>query len=585
MRRLLFVFSILVVLAIACGPVSTRTPTPFPTAPPPPRSVIIVVPTLTPGVFATSTARPTGGASPLPTPVITRATSPADSPTETPATVQTPTDTPSAISSPTPTQPVTGTSELPASPTAATPSLTNEPTRSATPTASPSDSSTPTPIATLPNQSLIQPSGVRVYETTISIPTYDYQRALISTDSSDPIYPYPRLEFNQVGGKAQQTYRALVLENAYVRVMVLPELGGRVYTWVDKTDDQSIAYNNPVIKPTHWGYRGWWLATGGIEWCLPTDEHGLNEYREWEASLSGTTVTVSDKEDRTGLYVQVTLSLDSTHNYLIIQPRVANNTGARQSLKFWLNAMLAFSGNKVSDATHFIMPGAQATVHSTGDSDLPDSGAAIDWPIYNGRDVSVVGNLKGWMGVFARPAASADFAGAYDTAADRGIVRVFPSSVATGVKFFAPYGIDTETWTEDGSTYFELWGGVKPTFADETTIEVGQSIGWTERWYPVNGLKVEYDYANATAALSLEDRGESVYVAAAASSNFQGAHVKLWQNNKVAAEWLASLGPGRPVSAVWQRPGGSCGEDMCRLGVQLLDETGSVLAQTGTVGQ
>ncbi len=418
---------------------------------------------------------------------------------------------------------------------------------------------------------------VRVHETTLSLLTADYQRALVLSNPWDPIYPYHYLDFDQVGPKAQHSYRAIVLENAYVRVTVLPELGGRVYSWVDKTTGRAIAYSNPVIKPTPWGYRGWWLATGGIEWCLPTDEHGLNEYRPWDVITSTNAITVSDHEDRTGLDVTVTLSLDSAHNYLIIQPQIANHTGAAQDFKFWLNAMLAFSNNHVADSTHLIMPTTLAEIHSTGDPRLPAPYTVIDWPIYNSIDLSVVGNLQGWLGVFAYPNASASFAGAYDTAADFGVARIFPTLFARGVKFFTGRGLDSSIWTDDDSAYFELWGGVSPTFADQATLASGATLSWTERWYPVSGLGGRYDYANELATLRLDDQGSSVQVGVATSINLSNARIKLWRNQQVAAEWTVTLGPGEPANLTWQPGGGA-------LGLQLLDAGGVVLAQTGTVG-
>ncbi len=426
---------------------------------------------------------------------------------------------------------------------------------------------------------------MQVYETIVSIPTYDYQNALVPTDYTDPIYPYPHLDFDLLGSKAPKSYRAVILENAYVRVTILPDLGGRVYSWVDKTNSKGIAYSNPVIKPTDWGARGWWLATGGIEWCLPTDEHGLNEYRLWQTTLSSASVTVKDQESLSGLDVQVALSLDSAHNYLTIRPQITNNTGATKQFKFWINAMLAFSNNRADDNTQFIMPAVtQATIHSTGDSGLPASGA-VAWPVYNERDLSVIGNLSGWLGVFAYPKAGADFAGAYDTTADMGVVRIFPASTATGVKFFTGRGIDTTKWTDDGSTYFELWGGLKPTFADVASIDSGQSLTWEERWYPVSELGGSYNYANAAAALRIANSANSVEIALASSANLSDARVKLWQDGQLVAEWRATLGPGRSVSGVWQRPSGSCAGDACaRLGLQLLDANNMMLAQTGTIG-
>ncbi len=330
-----------------------------------------------------------------------------------------------------------------------------------------------------------------------------------------------------------------------------------------------------MVKPTHWGYRGWWLATGGIEWCLPVEEHGLNEYRPWNAAISGASVTVSDREDRTGLDVAVTISLDAAHNYVTIQPRITNSTGNPQKVQFWVNAMLALNGNRATDATRFILPSAQVTVHSTGDDGLPGPGSKLTWPLFRGRDLSFYANWRGYLGFFASPSASDDFVGVYDTSSDQGVVRVFPSGIARGVKFFGGKGIDPATWTNDGSTYFELWGGLLPTFWDYTTIQPGQTFSWSERWYPVSGLGQGFDMANPTAALRLTSQGDTASVSIVTSINLT-ALVRLWQNGQTAATWNIAVGPGHAFNTTQKITNST-------LGLQLLDIGGNVLAQTGTV--
>ncbi|MCZ7671376.1 MAG: DUF5107 domain-containing protein [Chloroflexi bacterium] len=66
-----------------------------------------------------------------------------------------------------------------------------------------------------------------------------------------------------------RTFQAITLHNRYVSATVLPELGGRLYQFTDKMTGRQLLYNNPILKPTVWGHRGWWLASGGIEWAFP----------------------------------------------------------------------------------------------------------------------------------------------------------------------------------------------------------------------------------------------------------------------------------------------------------------------------
>ncbi len=228
-----------------------------------------------------------------------------------------------------------------------TPSPTPSPVPSATPTVRPSPSptvgleSTP-PRPTKPPAASPQPT-VAVWEQDITLSTYGWQEALVPTEPDDPIYPYPRLDFEAATAPTPRAYRAVVIQNAYVQLIVVPELGGRILRWTDRTTGQQLFYANPVVKPTRWGYRGWWLATGGMEWAFPTEEHGLNEYRPWQYQLLWNGVRVWDTEDRTGLTVEVTLRLDGEHNYFTLTPRITNPTAEPQYFQFWANAMLTLS--------------------------------------------------------------------------------------------------------------------------------------------------------------------------------------------------------------------------------------------------
>ena len=98
------------------------------------------------------------------------------------------------------------------------------------------------------------PLGVVSFQTTtISIPTFLYTPAL-ELRSNGP-YTYHWLDWGQYNGSVTvtQDYQLLVLENDYLRVTILPELGGRVYQLIYKATGNNELYQNPVIKPTHWG--------------------------------------------------------------------------------------------------------------------------------------------------------------------------------------------------------------------------------------------------------------------------------------------------------------------------------------------
>lgn len=429
----------------------------------------------------------------------------------------------------------------------------------------------PTTMPATP-QAGTQPSSLSVWEEEITIATYDWPAALVPTTPDDPIYPYPRLNFDAVGPPVPRSYRAVVVQNDYVQLLVVPELGGRILRWTDRTTGRQLLYNNAVVKPTRWGYRGWWLAIGGIEWAFPVEEHGLNEYRPWQYQLLRNGIRVWDTDERTGLTVEVRVTLEAGRSYFTLSPRITNSTASPQPYQFWANAMLVLSdSNAPSPELVFILPDDIVTVHSTGDASLPGPGAQMGWPLHNGRDFSRYSEWRRYLGLFADPA-QAGFVGAYDLESDQGIVRIFPHTLATGVKIFCPGDLPPSLWTDDGSRYFELWGGLTPTFWSYLTLEPGATVSWTERWYPVSGIG-GYNWANAEAAIRLLPVGDMAELAVA-TTRALSATIVLRRGGTEVQRWEASIAPGAPFYAT----GGPASEG--DWGIQVSAD-GTLIAQMG----
>ncbi len=162
------------------------------------------------------------------------------------------------------------------------------------------------------------------------------------------------------------------------------------------------------------------------------------------------------------------------------------------------------------------MPGTEVTVHTTDDNTLPPSGAAMSWPTFDDRDLSRLGTWRGWLGFFARPSAQAGFSAVYDPAADEGFVHVFPPDVERGVKGFGAgwsTPLDPSIWTDDGSGYVELHGGLAPTFGDWNSLAAGGQLSWNETWFPAARIGgVAYASANGAVNVSRTVTGTQVSV-------------------------------------------------------------------------
>lgn len=388
-----------------------------------------------------------------------------------------------------------------------------------------------------------------------------------------------------------RTFHAVILENEYLRLTFLPDLGGRLFQITYKPTNQNLFYNNHVLKPTGWGpaNQGGWLAVGGMEWAFPVNEHGYEWGTPWKYQVDlhsdGVSMTVSDTvaNDRPQMHVVVFLPNDAA--FVWIHPEVANPTGVPVRLQFWINAELSLgAGKNVSPATEFVLPTDSVFVHSTGDQFIPQENvprdgatgpsAPLAWSRIGGHDLASYANWEDYLGVFAanitRP-----FVGAYNHDTDLGVARVFPPGQAPGVKLFGfgPKFCCRTQIADDGSDYFELWGGLPRTFfpSDDVTLAPGETRMWDEYWVPfakTGGLSTATKDAVLYLAL---DKG-TAQVSAYSPIARAGALV-LTEDGVESNRWPVNLAPGAAFSATTPAGPG-------RLQLRLLGADGSLVAET-----
>ena len=418
-------------------------------------------------------------------------------------------------------------------------SLTTEPD-AASPSATPATIAVVTPTdlpLTAPSTAAPSPSaGVEVYETTVTLPTYPFRDFLV--ENIDPIYNIAVYYFNRADYDAVPheptpvDYTGIVLENPYLRLTFLPELGGRLYSAVVKSTGQEIFYHNPVVKPSRYGVlqpyeANWWLATGGMDWAYPTQEHGYRFGIPWnyEVAQSETeaTITLSDTDsDRVGLTVQVTLPADkATFN---VAPTLINNTTETVPVQVWINAALTLGASTMSTSTQFIVPTTTITVHSRGEAGwkIPGEHETAPWPQVGETDLRDYNQWANYLGFFV-PNQAAPFFGAYNPDTDLGVVRL-SSGVPGSNKLFA-FGQDfpDRSYTDDNSQYFEIWGGANAGFwaKDDIPIPAGETLGWQDTWWPLaqsGGLT----WATDTVAIHVVPEGEESTLTALVAQPIQG---------------------------------------------------------------
>ncbi|MCC6168937.1 MAG: DUF5107 domain-containing protein [Caldilineaceae bacterium] len=424
-------------------------------------------------------------------------------------------------------------------------------------------------IVVMPYAAPQKTGGAGIVTTKVTLPTYPLEN--YQTPAVDPVYRWPYLVFDrerflaEVPQPSLRDYQLLVLENDYLQVSILPELGGRIWQVLHKPSGDTMFYQNNVVKPSPWGppRQGGWLGLGGLEWGLPVIEHGYDWGTPWEVTPftlddGAVGVTIATPQDGRLLSAQITVTLPPNVAYLEIEPAVRNLAAHTLFFNYWQTAMLApGAGNRPSAELHFVIPGEIMTVHSTGDTALPGPQRRFTWPDYFGRDLSRLGNWDHYLGFFEYPAAHGPFVGVYDPFYDAGAVRAYPAQVTRGSKVFGlgwRRAIGSENYTDDDSAYVELHAGLAPSFFVPYSLPAEGMVSWAERWYPVYGIG-DMVYANRAAALNVTPLAEGLAVALYAPMSIQGTLVADDGTGGVTRRMAVSLGPEHPFRTVLKRVG------------------------------
>ena len=108
---------------------------------------------------------------------------------------------------------------------------------------------------------------VSVREETVEIPTYEvgkpdlnpmfWRNGCIRGARGVSIPPVIDKIYDE---KVLKPYRIIFLENEYVQIQIMPQIGGRIYRAIDKTNNYDFVYHNQVIKPALVGLVGPWIS-------------------------------------------------------------------------------------------------------------------------------------------------------------------------------------------------------------------------------------------------------------------------------------------------------------------------------------
>jgi len=366
--------------------------------------------------------------------------------------------------------------------------------------------------------------SVRSSEETLLIPTYEVGRpdpnprfysGRAYQGAQGRVYPYPMLD-QLTDNRVEKPYRLLYLENEYVKVGVLPEIGGRIFEAKDKTNEYDFLYRQHVIKPALIGMLGAWIS-GGSEWNFPHHHRSRGfmpmDYTVVDGPDGAKTIWLSELEFRQRMQFTVGITVYPGKSLFEATIRPYNGTPFVQSFLYWANpAVHAGPGYQV-----IFPPSTQyATYHGKNDfAEWPVARGSYRGITYDGVDLSWWRNHPVPISFFAWNYQD-DFMAGYDHERDAGVVYFANHHVAPGKKMWewgpGPQGrMWDQILTDEDGPYIELMAGAySDNQPDYSWLQPYEAKLIKQYWYPVRGIG---GVKNATleAAVNLEiDNGIAV---------------------------------------------------------------------------
>jgi tetratricopeptide (TPR) repeat protein len=383
--------------------------------------------------------------------------------------------------------------------------------------------------------------------------------------SSGRVYPLPFHERISPVAKPH-LWQAIHMENQWLRLMIMPELGGRIHVAYDKVADYDIFYRNNVIKPALVGLTGPWIS-GGVEFnwpqhhrpgtFLPTD---VSIEREADGAI---TVWCSDHDPFARMKGMHGIRLRPDSSIIEARVRLFNRSESTQTFLWWANVAAAVGDDYQSffptDVTHVAdhakraittFPRAEGSYYgidypSRVDAEHPDADR-LDWY----RNIPVPTS-------YMVMATDDEFFGGYDHGRQAGFVHWASRDISPGKKQWtwgnAEFGSAWDANLTDGDgPYVELMAGVfTDNQPDFSYLAPGETKIFSQYWYPIQQIGPAQQ-ATRLAAASVRIVGDAgvqtLRVGVAVTEVFESATVIVTDaDGRDLLNNTGPIAPGRPI--------------------------------------
>jgi tetratricopeptide (TPR) repeat protein len=438
-------------------------------------------------------------------------------------------------------------------------------------------------VLELPNAPASETGPVKVWEQPVVLRTYRpaapdrnplFLEKRVYQGSSGRVYPLPVIDRIDTEPRDVQ-WKAVHLENEFVRFMVLPEIGGRIHVGLDKLNQYDFFYRQNVIKPALVGLAGPWIS-GGVEFNWPQHHRPATfmpvEVEIERADDGSVTVWCGDHDPMSHLKGMHGLCVRPGRAYLELRVRLYNRTADTQTFLWWANvatrvhekyqsffpkdvqfvadhAKRAVTEFPLSHGKYYGVDYEERAMHGVPAEEMP--ARFIPDGSYAANDLSWYANIPvptSYMIANSR----GDFAGGYDHKCEAGMVHVANHHIAPGKKQWTwgnhefGYAWDRSLTDSDGP-YIELMAGVyTDNQPDFSFLAPGETKTFSQFWYPIREIGVP-DLANLEAAIRVERKSNQAIIHLQPTGEYPHSTVRVLIDGKEVDRWQGDLLTGKPL--------------------------------------
>lgn len=427
--------------------------------------------------------------------------------------------------------------------------------------------------------------SVKVWQETVSLPTWTtgeedpnpmFLEKRVYQGSSGAVYPYGVID-TLTGKREMRDYQAVWMENDFIRVMLLPALGGRIHRAYDKVKQRDFVYYNEVVKPALVGLLGPWIS-GGIEFNWP-QHHRPTTFMPVDFTLQAgengeQTVWMGEIEPMRGLQVMAGFTLYPDRALIEITGKVFNGNATPRHFLWWANPAV-----KGGDDHQSVFPPDVTAVFDHGKRDV--SAFPVATGTYYKVDYSAGVDISRYKNVpvptsYMAEKSDYDFVGAWHDGERGGLLHVADHHVSPGKKQWTwgydDFGIAWDrNLTDDNGPYIELMTGVfTDNQPDFTWLAPYEEKVFVQNFLPYSELGRVQNASTALALKLLREEGK-LAIGVYAIAPLNGVQVVISEQGKPCFEQHLTLQPGES----WQTT--QVDDDYQRLTMRVLDAAGHEL--------